>query len=298
MNANQNTNPFEIIDQQLKSIQSELLDIKHAISSTVHQEKKYYTIAEAALKLNVSQITVYRNAHAGKIPTKRIGSRVMIPGSFLDKWSTTMKSKGEVRVPARLLATALHKKEVKALRLLVTAKLQGHRCEISFLRRALKIKDRTCRRLVTEVTEKGWAGADNDYVFPRAWRKMSFNKRGGLYLINAPRDPLRFEALCFAFALKKIYRRRGSPHSIKGRVKQKDFPARYLCEALGVSERRLTRLKRAARKYKFISITRRFSVVGKAVEIDALRKNLKGVGVFAHGKNALVSLPSRIRIHL
>ncbi|HZY82865.1 MAG TPA: helix-turn-helix domain-containing protein [Cyclobacteriaceae bacterium] len=85
MNAIQSTNPFEAIDLQLKTIQSELLSIKNAIASSTHQEKTYYTIAEAAQKLNVSTITVYRNAQAGKIPTKRIGSRVMIPGSYLDK---------------------------------------------------------------------------------------------------------------------------------------------------------------------------------------------------------------------
>jgi len=85
MNANQSTNPFEVLDLQLKTIQSELVSIKNAITSSTHQEKSYYTIAETAKKLNVSRITVYHNANAGKIPTKKIGSRVMIPGSFLDK---------------------------------------------------------------------------------------------------------------------------------------------------------------------------------------------------------------------
>jgi excisionase family DNA binding protein len=78
----QNTNPFSLIDSRLKSIESTLAII--AAKEQPQSEKKYYTIAEAAAKLNVAQITLYRNGQAGKIPTKKIGSRLMIPGSFVD----------------------------------------------------------------------------------------------------------------------------------------------------------------------------------------------------------------------
>ncbi len=78
----QNTNPFSLIDNRLKSIESTLAII--AAKEQPQPEKKYYTIAEAATKLNVAQITLYRNGQSGKIPTKKIGSRLMIPGSFVD----------------------------------------------------------------------------------------------------------------------------------------------------------------------------------------------------------------------
>ena len=78
----QTTNPFSLIDNRLKSIESTLAII--AAKEQPQPEKKYYSIAEAAKKLNVAEITLYRNGQAGKIPTKKIGSRLMIPGSFVD----------------------------------------------------------------------------------------------------------------------------------------------------------------------------------------------------------------------
>lgn len=79
----QNTNPFSLIDNRLKSIESTLAII--AAKEQPQPEKKYYTISEAAKKLNVAEITLYRNGQAGKIPTKKIGSRLMVPGSFVDR---------------------------------------------------------------------------------------------------------------------------------------------------------------------------------------------------------------------
>ena len=76
------TNPFSLIDIRLKSIESTLAII--AAKEQPQPEKKYYSIAEAAKKLNVAEITLYRNGQAGKIPTKKIGSRLMVPGSFVD----------------------------------------------------------------------------------------------------------------------------------------------------------------------------------------------------------------------
>ena len=78
----QNTNPFSLIDNRLKSIESTLAIL--AAKEQPQLEKKYYSIAEAAKKLNVAEITLYRNGQAGKIPTKKIGSRLMVPGSFVD----------------------------------------------------------------------------------------------------------------------------------------------------------------------------------------------------------------------
>lgn len=78
------TNPFETIDKTLQSIQSELENIKNVLASTSKPEKKYYSIKEAADKLQVAEITLYRGGQSGKIPTKRIGSRLMVPGSFVD----------------------------------------------------------------------------------------------------------------------------------------------------------------------------------------------------------------------
>jgi excisionase family DNA binding protein len=77
------TNPFAQIDFRLKSIEQTLLVL--ASKEQPQAEKKYYSIAEAAKKLNVAQITLYRNVQAGKIPAKKVGSRLMILGSFVDE---------------------------------------------------------------------------------------------------------------------------------------------------------------------------------------------------------------------
>jgi hypothetical protein len=76
------TNPFSQIDNRLKSIESTLAIL--AAKEQPQPEKKFYSIAEAAKKLNVAEITLYRNGQAGRIPTKKIGSRLMVPGSFVD----------------------------------------------------------------------------------------------------------------------------------------------------------------------------------------------------------------------
>lgn len=76
-------NPFLNLDNRLSSIESKL-DALASIQQP-RMEKKYYPISEAAEKLNVATITLYRGVEAGRIPSKRIGSRVMIPGSFVDR---------------------------------------------------------------------------------------------------------------------------------------------------------------------------------------------------------------------
>lgn len=85
MEDQKNANPFDSIFNDLKLIKNEVAEIKNALTTAESPEKKYYSVAEAAKRLNVAKITLYRSAQAKKIPTKRIGSRLMIPGSFVDK---------------------------------------------------------------------------------------------------------------------------------------------------------------------------------------------------------------------
>lgn len=75
-----NFNPFDSISQRLSRIESTL-----ALIVEKQPEKKFYPVAEAAERLGVAPITLYRGAESGKIPHKRVGSRLMIPGSFIEK---------------------------------------------------------------------------------------------------------------------------------------------------------------------------------------------------------------------
>ena len=194
---------------------------------------------------------------------------------------------GELRIPLRLIESALKEKNIKQLRLFASAKLEGHRIEIKILLKSLKIHFKTGGRLIKKLINDGWAGTDKKYLFPRAWKKLKFYKRGGLYIIRAPKDLKKFEALCFAIALKNLYRKLGSRHSNNRRIEQKDFPARYLSKLLGLSERRFERLKAQAQKYRFISVIPQFRIIGKAIEYQAIKKNLSGLPIFKRGKHTV-----------
>lgn len=85
MEFQQSTNPFHIIYLRLKSIEDILSRMSSRAESVETSQVKYYTIAEAAKKLGVAKITLYRNCAAGKIPCKKIGTRTLIPESFVNK---------------------------------------------------------------------------------------------------------------------------------------------------------------------------------------------------------------------
>jgi hypothetical protein len=189
----------------------------------------------------------------------------------------------ELRIPSRLLGNALADKNVKGLRLLACAKLEGHRANIKDLCACLKIQPKTCRRLAQKIIDAGWAGFDGTFLFPRSWRRLKCSNGGGLYLtipgsFKILKDLKRFEALCFAQALKRFYqkqrkkrklsRQQWVPHSSTRRVMQRDFPARYLCKSLHISERRFERLKASAASYKFISVKPQArQTIGRADEL-------------------------------
>ncbi len=205
---------------------------------------------------------------------------------------------GELRIPVRLLSTALAEKKTKALRILATAKLEGHRSEIKPLCDDLKVHPKTMHRQIKTLIADGMAGTDGTYLFPRSWSKMRFNKRGGLYLTHAPKNLKKFEALCFAKGLKKILSGKASPkRPDRGRTKQQsDLPATYLTKALGLKERRFKALKSAAQKYRYISVIPQYKIIGKVSEYEALKKNLHGIPVFKRGKHTVVPDVSKIRV--
>lgn len=205
---------------------------------------------------------------------------------------------GELRIPTQLLSNALAEKKIKPLRVLATAKLDCHRSDIKALCATLKMHPKTMSRQIKTLVNDGMAGTDGTYLFPRSWSKMKFNKRGGLYLIDAPKNLKKFEALCFAKGLKKVLSRKASPkRPDRGRTMQKsDLPTTYLTKALGLKERRFKTLKSAAQKYKYISVIPQFKIIGKAQDYQVLKKNLHDVPVFKRGKHTVVPDISKIRV--
>jgi excisionase family DNA binding protein len=78
-------NPFDDIDTRPTSIEATLLALHQSIISKKPQTKKFYTVNEASKELKVSVITVYRLAKLGKIPSRKIGARVLIPREFVEE---------------------------------------------------------------------------------------------------------------------------------------------------------------------------------------------------------------------
>ena len=86
MNEELTQNPFKILESRIKSMEDMLTELKtFTLSSATFNEPKFYSVAGAAKKLGVAEITIYRNVQNGTIPFKRIGTRIMIPGTFVDK---------------------------------------------------------------------------------------------------------------------------------------------------------------------------------------------------------------------
>lgn len=78
-------NPFQTLDGRLASIESQLSEISSTLRGASSTERKFYSVDEAAEKLGIASISVYRNIQQGKIPSKRVGGRLLIPGSFVEK---------------------------------------------------------------------------------------------------------------------------------------------------------------------------------------------------------------------
>jgi hypothetical protein len=205
---------------------------------------------------------------------------------------------GEIRMPSALLSEALHHKQTKMLRLFATAKLRGHRSELNALYTDLKIHPKTGGRLIKKIVHAGWAGTDGKYLFPRSWERLQTSKRRGLYVSVIPKDQKKFDALCFAHALKKIIGKKAGPrHTEVGSILPKaDLPHTYLCAALGIKERRFKTLKASAQRYKFIAVTPQFTRLGFASEYNQIKKNIHGPPVFKKGRFTVVPAISKIRV--
>lgn len=48
-------------------------------------EKLFYTVRETAAVLCLAEISIYRGTKSGKIPSRKIGGRVLVPRAWLDE---------------------------------------------------------------------------------------------------------------------------------------------------------------------------------------------------------------------
>lgn len=77
-------NPFDKLEIRLIAIEDKLQLISEQLMTKRAPIKRFYSIAEASAQLGISRITLYRLTKEGKIPSRRLGSRVMITGNYLE----------------------------------------------------------------------------------------------------------------------------------------------------------------------------------------------------------------------
>ena len=82
-------NPFESIDVRLSKIESILKDLKTKPKST---SNKNLTVAEVAIKINVSKQSVWNYIKKGIIPATQVGRKYLIKEQDLETIITEVKS--------------------------------------------------------------------------------------------------------------------------------------------------------------------------------------------------------------
>lgn len=83
------SNPFEIIENRLTTIECLLMDIKNKPKEVT---EKIHSVKSLALLSGVSELTVRNWITEGKIQAKRIGRRVFIEQSQFEKGLEEVKS--------------------------------------------------------------------------------------------------------------------------------------------------------------------------------------------------------------
>ena len=79
------TNPFDIIEQRLSSIESLLQNLKTPQPIT----SKYLTPVQLSELVNWKLTTVYQNHHNGTIPgAKKIGGKLLFDAEIINDWIT------------------------------------------------------------------------------------------------------------------------------------------------------------------------------------------------------------------
>ena len=208
---------------------------------------------------------------------------------------TTDTHKGnEIRVPKNLIVRSYQTKKVKELQTLTVLKSLGSRVRFKTICKILGIHCKTGKRIIARLIKLQWVGCDGTYIFPRAWSRIGYKRKGGLYLIRLSKYLKEF---LFTFALKEITKRMARAQK-KRSATPKGLPVRYYTKSLGISERTYFRNVRASIKLGLMRTKKVFTKIGRKEEYKSLRKNLHGVPLFVKGKFVVVPEPSEIKFFI
>ncbi len=217
-------------------------------------------------------------------------------------------------LPSRFSRFALAKKLTSELRILVMAKLEGHRADISKLFEKYDIHEKTGQRAIERILKLGWAESDGRYLFPKSWARMPKLAEGEVGFKRSASKEIRpeylktkekFRAYLLASALYGFLKEKEYIRRLREAALEKPgelgtaFPCGYYVKALGISERTYKRLKALALEFQFLALEpQRFTIVGHSSELSQLRQNMKGIALFRRGQNVVHPEVTPIKIRL
>ena len=208
---------------------------------------------------------------------------------------TTDIGKGtEIRLPKNLIIQSYQSKKIKELHALTVIKLMGSRVRVKIFCRCLGIHTKTAKRIINRLVKLQWVGTDGTYIFPRAWNRIGYKRKGGLYLSRVLKH---LKEILFTFALKEITKRMARAQK-KRSATPKGLPVRYYSKSLGISERTYFRNLRASIKLGLIRSNKVLTKIGRKEEYNSLRQNLHGVPLFIKGKFVVVPEPSELEFFI
>lgn len=203
----------------------------------------------------------------------------------------------ELRLPLRLAHDTLASKLSKELHLYLLLKSLGSRVSKQQLYESVQVSPRTVNRQLRRLVSLGWIGMDKDFIFLRSWKRIGYRKRRGIPLEKKYLKSLdRLEAVVFAGAIKRFYRRKEYGARVSGRATPNVFPSGYYRKALDLSLRTFERLKAKAVKYRTITSKVVYRILGRSIDYEQLRRNLHGPYVHRKGKYTVTPEATKIKV--
>lgn len=78
-------NPFVSIRNDIDQVRQEIQGLRQLIQGSKPDTPRFFSIAELAKKTGTAEVTIRRGVVNGSIPSKRIGTRILIPSTYLNQ---------------------------------------------------------------------------------------------------------------------------------------------------------------------------------------------------------------------
>jgi excisionase family DNA binding protein len=107
------SNPFEVIEARLSSIENLILDIKHQPKKVEHTEKpeQLLNVQEAAQFLNLTVPTIYSKVSKGELPVMKRSKRLYFSSTELLAYIKDGRKKSNAEIEQEAQAYLLNNKK-------------------------------------------------------------------------------------------------------------------------------------------------------------------------------------------